>query len=280
VSPAVPIFDINCGSGAWPFRPTPPADAPALERLLRAEGITRACAYPLEAYLWPDPQEANELRLPQLAQSPFFVPSAVLNPTLPGWRKSYTRCRGEWGVPMVRIVPGYHLYELGHESVDQLAEQLAADGIALGVYVRAEDKRMQNPIAKVPPTPIDDVVALARRHPGTRVVVFGFGRLWDRSELVPPAMVKRLSLQPALESRPALPENLWIELSFFEHESSFANALKLFPAERLLFGSHAPLFYPRANVAKIEYSEAPAESKAAAYGANAAALLGVEAWTP
>jgi predicted TIM-barrel fold metal-dependent hydrolase len=280
VKPIVPVFDVNCGCGAWPFRPTLPADACSLEELLRAEGVTRACAYPLEAYLWPDPQEANELRLPQLARSSFFVPSAALNPTLRGWRKGYLRCRGEWGVPMVRLLPNYHLYELNHPSVDELAEQAASDGVVLGVHVRAEDKRMQNPIAKVPPVPIDDVVALARRHPGVRVVVFGFGRLWDKCDLVSPAMVKQLQLQPELAQRPALPENLWIELSFFEHESSFANALRLFPPERLLFGSHAPLFYPRANVAKIEYSEAPSELKAAAYGANAERLLGVKAWTP
>ena len=83
MEPDVPILDVNCGCGVWPFRPTPAADAASLERLLRAEGVTRACAYPLEAYLWPDPQEANELRLPQLAESDFFVPSAVLNPTMP-----------------------------------------------------------------------------------------------------------------------------------------------------------------------------------------------------
>jgi hypothetical protein len=272
-----PILDVNCGCGAWPFRPTLPADASSLEDLLRAEGVTRACAYPLEAYLWPDPQEANELRLPQLARSSFFLPSAALNPTLPAWRKGYLRCRGEWGVPMVRLMPNYHLYELDHTGVEALAEQAASDGVVLGVHLRAEDERMQNPIAKVPPVPIDEVVAFARRHPGVRVVAFGFGRLWDKSELVPPDMVKQLQLRPELEPRPELPANLWVELSFFEHESSFANALKLFPAERLLFGSHAPLFYPRANVAKIQYSEAPAEAKAAALRANAEGLLGAEA---
>ena len=90
-------------------------------------------------------------------------------------------------------------------------------------------------------------------------------------------MVDLLQQQPDLPERPELPQNLWIELSFFEHESSFANALKLFPTERLLFGSHAPLFYPRANVAKIEYSEAPDEAKRAAFRTNAEELLGVKA---
>jgi hypothetical protein len=271
------LFDVNCGCGSWPFRPSLPADAASLERLLRAEGVTRACAYPLEAYLWPDPQEANELRLPELARSSFFVPSAVLNPTLAGWRKGYARCRSQWRVPMVRLMPNYHLYELTHPGVDALAEQAAADRVVLGIYVRAEDKRMQNPIAQVPPVPVDDVVAMARRHASTRVVVFGFGRLWDKCELVPPVMVNQLARRRELDRRADLPANLWVELSFFEHESSFANALKLFPAERLLFGTHTPFFYPRANVAKIQYSEAPDEAKAAAYRANAEQLLGVKA---
>lgn len=273
----VAMFDVNCGCGVWPFRPTPPADAASLESMLRAEGVSRACAYPLEAYLWPDPQEANELRLPQLARRAFFVPSAVLNPTLPGWLKGYQRCRKQWGVPMVRLMPNYHLYELTDPGVEALAKQAASDRVVLGVVIRAEDKRMQNPIAKVPPFPVDEVVALARRHPKLRVVVFGFGRLWDKYELVPPAMVNKLQLQPELDEGPDLPDNLWIELSFFEHESSFANALKLFPAERLLFGTHAPLFYARANVLKIQNSEAPRRAKTAAFKTNAEKLLGVKA---
>jgi predicted TIM-barrel fold metal-dependent hydrolase len=271
------MFDVNCGCGVWPFRPTPPADAASLEAMLRAVGVTRACAYPLEAYLWPDPQEANDLRLPQLAGYDFFVPSAVLNPTLPGCLKAYRRCREEWGVPMVRLMPGYHLYDLDDPSVDALAERAAADGVVLGAYMRAEDKRMQNPIAKVPPRSVDEAVALARRHPKLKVVAFGYGRMWDKCDLVPPHLVNQLQAGPDLDGRPDLPQNLWIELSFFEHESSLANALRLFPAERLLFGSHAPLFYPRANVAKIEYSEAPEAAKEAVRRTNAEELLGVKA---
>jgi hypothetical protein len=52
---------------------------------------------------------------------------------------------------MVRLMPNYHLYELSCPGVDELAEQAACDDVTLGVHVRAEDKRMQNPIAKVPP---------------------------------------------------------------------------------------------------------------------------------
>lgn len=149
--------------------------------------------------MWPDPQEANELRLPQLARSSFFVPSAVLNPTLPGWRKSYLRCREEWGMRMVRLLPNYHLYQLSDPRVDALAEQAFADGVVLGVHQRAEDQRNQNPIVRVPPVLLDEIVALARRHPGVQAVAFGCG--WDRSaasdpvcRLVPEEMARRLAI--------------------------------------------------------------------------------------
>ena len=268
------ILDINVGCGTWPFRPTPPGDAASMEALLRAEGITRACAYPLEAYLWPDPQETNELRLPELARSSFFVPSAVLNPTLPGCLKSYAQCRQEWEVPMVRLLPGYHVYALDHPGVNALAERAAQDGVALWVHLRAEDERMQNPIALVPFVPLEDAVALAKRHPKLQVVVFGVGRPSEAACLLVESAMRSLAERPDSPPRASIPDNLWIELSFFEFESSFANAIKVFPTEQLLFGTHAPLFYPRCNVLKIQNSEAPAGAKKAVLAENAMRLLG------
>jgi predicted TIM-barrel fold metal-dependent hydrolase len=273
------VLDINCGIGNWPFRPTPPADAASMEARLRAEGIARACAYALEAYLWPDPQEANELRLPELVQSPFFIPSAALNPTLPRCLRDYARCRQDWGVPLIRLMPGYHLYELTDPAVDALAVRAAEDGVVLGVHLRADDERMQNPLARVPPVPFQHAVELAARHPSLRVVVFGLARLNEVAFLFSDGtnLVNELAGGPTSAHQAALPDNLWIELSFFEFESSFASALKLFPVERLLFGTHAPLFYPRSNSLKIESSEAPDSAKAAVLRSNARGLLGVDA---
>lgn len=271
------MFDVNCGCGVWPFRPTPPADAASLEAMLRAEGITRACAYPLEACLWPDPQEANELRLAQLAQSSFWVPSAVLNPMLPACMKGYKRCREEWRVPLVRLFPNYHFYDLDDPAVDALAEQAAADGVVIGIHGRVEGYAIRTPIGRAKPFPTEQVGALAERHPGLRVVAFGVGKMWEQPYFVSREALERVEAQAEFDDPPSLPENLWIELSFFESECSFATAVKLFSARRVLFGTNAPMFYPRSNVLKIKNSDAPQSAKRAALFENAARLLGVQA---
>jgi len=180
-------------------------------------------------------------------------------------------------VPLVRLMPGYHAYELAEANVDALAERAAQDGVVVGVHLRAEDERMQNPIALVPGVPVADVVALAQRHPSLRVVVFGLSRLRELSGFVPDGLLGRLAEPVGAEPLAALPANLWIDLSFHEYESSLVVATKLFRTDRLLFGTHAPLFYPRSNVLKIANSEAPADVKAAVTAANASALLGVPA---
>ncbi len=268
------MYDMAVGCGNWAMRPTPPADAGSLEIMLRAEGITGACGYPLEAWFWPDPQEANERRLPELAASDFFTPSAVVNPTLPAWRRGYDICRENWQCPLIRVMPGYHHYGLADPAVDTLAEQLTGDGVVLGVHLRAEDERMQNPIALVPGVPVPDVVALARRHPALSIVAFGFARLNEISSLAPEGLVASLT-GPAEPAGPLeLPDNLWLDLSFFEYESSLVVATKLFRAQRLLFATHAPLFYPRSNVLKVRNSEAPDATKQTVTEANARALLG------
>lgn len=252
------MFDINAGCGFWPFWPTRANSAAALEELLRKEGIERACAYPLEAFLWPDPQEANELRLPELAQSRFFVPTAVLNPTLANVLKSYELCRDTWQVPLVRVLPGYHLYDLTHPGLQILAERLSADGTVLAIHVRAQDERTQNPVAPIAPVSPGEVVEFARRHPDLQVIAIGFSG--------PREMRKIAGL--------GLPRNLYIELSFYEYGDTLQTIAGLFPAQQLLLGTYTPLFYPRSSITKITNSMAPEEIKTAVLAGNALRLLG------
>ena len=270
------MFDMTVGCGNWAMRPAAPGDAASREEMLRSEGITGACGYPLEAWFWPDPQEANELRLPELTRSGFFMPSAVINPTLRAWRRGYDLCRDQWNVPLVRLMPGYHSYDLADPTIDALAERIAEDGVVLGVHLRAEDERMQNPIALIPCVPFTDVVALAERHPALRIAVFGFARMNELGAFAPEGMQSMLSA-PQVGPLVRLPDNLWIDMAFHEHESSLAIAAKLFRTDRLLFSTHAPLFYPRSNVLKIRNSEASDDVKDAVTERNARALLEVPA---
>jgi predicted TIM-barrel fold metal-dependent hydrolase len=271
------MFDINCGCGVWPFRPTLASDAASVEAILRAEGITRACGYPLEACFWPDPHEANELRLPGMAESPFWVPSAVLNPAVSGCMKGYSRCRQEWDVPMVRLFPSYHFYDLDEPAVDTLAEQAAADGIVLGVHGRLEGY-VRSPLAQGRAFRTEQIGALAERHPDLRVVAFSVGPpMWEERYFAPREALRTIGAQAEFDDPPPLPENLWIELSIFEFECSFSTAVKLFSPERVLFGTNAPIFHPRPNVLKIKNSDASESAKRAALCANATELLGVQA---
>ena len=270
------MIDINAGCGNWPFRPIRANTAGRLKDLLQAEGIEKACAYPLEAYFWPDAQEANELRLPELAQDDFFVPSAVLNPSLPNYLKSYEVCRKKWDVPLVRLVPSYHLYDLSHEGVEALADRAEKDGVCLGVHIQAEDKRNRNPILVEPAeVPFMDIVDVAKRHPGLQVIALCWARIGAVSPVVPNGYLKDLPEISEIEPRAGVPDNLYVDLSFFEFEDTFSSALKIFRADRLLLGTHAPLHYPKSAILKIQNSAAPDSAKSAALADNARQLLGI-----
>ena len=268
------MIDMNAGCGNWPFWPTKASDSDTLESLLRPQGVERACAYPMEAYLWPDPQEANELRLPELAASDFFIPSAVINPTLPLAMASYRACRHEWAVSLIRLFPSYHLYELDLEAVDDLADAAEADGVVLGVHIQAEDKRNRNPLlVEQAEVPFADIAGLARRHPGLTVIAFCLAQVGDVPRLSSKGSARQLAEVRDLTATADVPDNLYIDLSWLEFEDSFETALKLFRADRLLLGTHAPVFYPKAAILKIERSAAPPESKQAALADNARHIL-------
>ncbi len=252
------MIDMNAGVGTWPFRPTLAGSAASLEAMLRAVGVTHACAYALEAYFYADPQEANETLLPALFANPFFTPSAVLNPTLANARAALQHCIHRWQVPLVRLFPGYHSYALAHPSAVALAQQVGEAGILLGIHLRAEDERSQSPSARIPPVPFPDVVALARQFPHMPVIAF-----------CPYAP----EVATVVRQQGGIPDNLYIEMSFFEAEDPLHYAVSLVSDKRLLFGTQAPLSYPLANVLKVQHSETGTDSQKAIFHDNALHLL-------
>jgi hypothetical protein len=103
------------------------------------------------------------------------------------------------------------------------------------------DERSHHPLMKVPGVAPAAVVELARAHPALPVLVCG----------------ATMADLPALAAGPTI----LAELSFVESGWLLRDALAQLGPERLLLGTHAPLHYPAAGVAKLSSDELPAETR-------------------
>lgn len=225
------MIDTSAFCGHWPFRRLPAAQPAELKERLRALGITQAWVAPLDAVFYWDPQEANEALHQVLSDDPFFLPVGVVNVTLPSWRQDAKRCLEELGCRAFKLFPNYHRFDVESTETVALCELARAANVPVCVQMRMQDERGHPPLVKVPGVGVKGVSALAQKAPRTRLLVCAP----YRNELK--------------ELRAA--SNVWAELSHTEWELSLQTALNAFGHERLVFGSHAPLHYPAAAVAKL-----------------------------
>jgi hypothetical protein len=229
------ILDTNTWVGHWPFQRLAPATPTALMRRLRAEGIERAWTAAADAVLYPDPQQGNEVWLPRIAKVPGLVPVAVIDPTLPNWPASLDRCVAAWGARVVKLVPSYHRLDLSDPRVDELIGTAAAGRLAVSIQFRLEDERRHHPLMKVPPPAVDDLLALARRHP-RRTFHVACAYLNEAVKL-------------------AAAPNLVLEISSLESLDTLRAVTAQIPVAQLCFGSYTPFYYTRAAVLKLRYTE-------------------------
>jgi predicted TIM-barrel fold metal-dependent hydrolase len=136
-----------------------------------------------------------------------------------------------------------------------IARAVTAHGIPLCVQVRMIDERAHHPLMKVPGVLLDGVSRLARAVPDARILVGGA----FTAELAAIADVANVS----------------VELSSIESGDAFGNAAKVLGADRLLLGTHAPLYTPAVAVAKVDLSGASDDERSRVAWGNAASLFGL-----
>lgn len=263
------LFDASVWVGRWPFRPAA-LTLPALEARLRAHGVEGACVAPVAAVLAPDPLPLS-LALCRAAgrrrRGFRWVPAAIIDPSLAGWEGGAAACL-RLGARCLKVVPNYHLYPVvaggtvsgvapwvpraadgGLRGLDALCRLAADSGVPVAVQMRLQDERTHHPLMRVPAVPAREVAALAARHPDARFLACACF-LGDLAALGAAA-------------------NVWVELSHVEGRDTLVDALRHVPAGRLLVGSHSPLLYTAAAVAKVESAGAPVEVREAVAHGNA-----------
>lgn len=253
------MIDTNAWLGRWPFRRLPLDEPAALARRLRSLGVERAWVGHLDALFHEDVAAVNARLAEQCDRlgDGLFLPFGTVNPTLPDWREDLRRCREVHRMPGIRLHPDFHGYASDDPVAAELLSEAARRGMVVQVAMRMEDPRTRHPrldLAEVDPAPL---VELSGRIPGLRLVLLNAGN----------------SLGPAARQLIG-PGKASVEIATLEGVGGLDRLIEAIGTDRILFGSHAPLFVPESAVLKLrESSPAPEAIDAVARG-NALRLVG------
>jgi uncharacterized protein len=244
------IIDVNAFAGHWPFSPVR-GDLPAVRASLQALGVERLCVSPLDSAWCRNPHLANAALYESAATFEDVWPVPVLDPTVATWRAQLARAASEPRVRLVRLLPTYSPYRL--TQADALLRAAAEAGLGVLVQTRLEDPRCQHPLARVPDLPASEVAEAAARHPELTVILGG---------------ARTAEIQALRERLRAMP-HFYADVSQADGLDAVRLLVEQGLGDKLLFGSHAPLFVPHAALARV-VTDLPDADAAAILGGNAA----------
>lgn len=248
------LVDTNVHLSRWPLRRLSGDDTSALVAKLRSHGVTEAWAGSFDGLLHRDIDAVNA-RLAQECQGSggLLKPFGSVNPMLPDWEEDLRRCAEHHRMPGIRLHPAYHGYRLDDPAFARLLRLAAARGLVVQVVIAMEDRRMMHPLLQAESPELPPLAAVVKGVPGLRLELLGL-------KAPPPAELLQAG-------------SVCFEHSMVDGVGGLARLFAQGPAERILFGSHAPLFYFESAILKLRESILTDEQLKAVRWANAARLL-------
>lgn len=261
------IVDTNVHLFDWPFRRLKYRETGALVGKLRGHRIEQAWAGSFEALLHKDLDGVNARLAEECAArgDGLLVPFGSVNPVWPDWEEDLRRCGEGYGMPGIRLYPGYHGYALEHPDFRRLLEAATERGMIVQIALEMEDSRVHHPVVDAPDASAAALPGILREIPGARVQVLnGNGAIRSRrvsEELREAGVAVEIS---SLEGVGAVGKLL---------AGNLVNGLAGWPVERVLFGSHAPFFPVENGLLKLFESPLSREQMVAVMRGNARRLL-------
>jgi predicted TIM-barrel fold metal-dependent hydrolase len=253
------ITDVNVHLSRWPFRRLPCDELPKLVEKLQTGGVTQAWAASFDAVFHKDVAAVNARLVADCRKGRpgMLLPFGTVNPTLPDWPEDLRRCHEEHKMPGIRLYPGYHGYGLDDPALAELLTMAEDRDLIVQLVVRIEDTRTQHPLMQIPdvdPKPLEPLIAA---RPKLRLVIL------DALKTVGADTLDALIGAGQVH----------VEISMLEGVEGISSLLQRVPVERVLFGSHLPLFILESALLKLQESElSPAQIDAITHK-NAAQLL-------
>lgn len=234
------IIDTNVDLFRWPFRRVHGDETHELVSTLRQHHVGQAWAGSFEGIFHRDLAGANARLAEECHKhgSGLLLPFGSINPNLPDWEDDLRRCHEDHKMRGIRLHPNYHGYKLSDLNFTKLLKAAAERDLIVQIAVIIEDKRTQPPLMQVPAVDLAPLPDLVKEIPKLRLVLLNCFQpiLWE-------VLIKL-----------AATEKVSFEISTLEGVGGIANLLYRLPLNRVLFGSHASLFYFESAILKLKES--------------------------
>lgn len=237
-------IDFNCFVGTWPFHYVRNSRFSDLRALHAANQIDYGYVSSTEAIFYHDPYEAD-VRLAAEIRGSDYQHVVTLNPTLPGCIDTLKRMTQEFPVAGVRILPGFHDYRLTDPLLENLYQVMCEYKLPLFLTLRMEDERAAY-LFKSKEVPIWDIDLFVSTHMDIPIMICNCRN-------------QELSwLAASLPYRP----HVSIDCSGLKNGLFGIDAIyEEGAADKLVYGSLAPIFCMKSTILSIETADIPDKVK-------------------
>ncbi len=232
------IIDVNAGFGFWPIQRFSFSTLSALDGEYERLGVEEVWLSAVESILYPEPETYDQRLLSAASEYPRFRVVKTINPLLANWEARLRDAHSSGILRAVKLFPNYHGAPLALPAVKNLCAVAAQLRLPVLIQMRVNDERNQPSCLQMSAVQAGEIVALAQEAPETLFI----------------ALAPYHSDLKILATGSA---NLLADISFMDYSNAVGAASRLFPQERLVFGSHAPWLLPQAAVMKLGHLEVP-----------------------
>ncbi|BBH22816.1 hypothetical protein Back11_41610 [Paenibacillus baekrokdamisoli] len=255
-------IDMTAFLGQWPYRLQSYAAAEDLIAMVNRLQLAGVCVSHIASIHGHDTRSGNAALLTECASDSRLWPFAILNPSEPGWKDELAWVVGS-GARGVRLLPGFHGYDLDSPEVKELVLAVRKADLPLQVFLRLEDERLQHQRYKVKPVSIHAIVELAVALKGHRLLISGVRDYeWDEVWRQLPSELRTGQLL----------FDLWYCNSPL---AAIASLCRRGGAVSFVYGSGVPLHLPEATVLQLAAAEISEEDRYALCLGNAMRFLGL-----
>ena len=247
------IIDTHAYLSRWPFRRLFGDEPAEFLSKMREQGIGQAWVGSFDGLLHRDISAVNA-RLAADCKG-ILVPFGTVNPALPDWQEDLRRCREVHRMKGIRLHPNYHGYTLADPRFTELLRVATQTGLIVQLVVTMEDDRTQHPLLQVPNVDLGPLAGIVPTVPGLRLTVH------NQRHDVPAKKIAEAG-------------QVWFDFGGVERVRGVADLARQISTERVIFGSHFPLFYVESAIFKMRESGLSAKDTQAIEEANARRLLG------